>query len=210
MIRAAYTVCMHVRAVLAAGLLAVVPAITAASQVDYGALWDGGTPFDTFLSSVRSRQGQWTSRFANAAIDADALSRARALPERRRLLVIAEDRCSDSAWVVPYIAKLAAAVPGRLELRVISRKAGSDIQEYRTPDGRVATPTVIVLDENNRPLGGWAERPAALHAWVIPIKASLSTRELYEKIDKWYADDGGKSTVREILQLLEKPQKEGQ
>ena len=123
--------------------------------------------FDQFLSSVRSQEAQWKSRFANAAIDADALTRVRALKERRRILVIAEDRCHDSAWALPYIAKLAAAVPERLDLRVISKAAGRDVQEYRTPDGRVATPTVIVLDESNRALAGWVERPSELHTWVI-------------------------------------------
>jgi hypothetical protein len=189
-------------------LLAGLPA-TPVHQVNYGALWDGAMPFDRFLSSVRSREAQWKSRFANAAIDADAITRARALKERRRILVIAEDRCHDSAWAVPYIAKLAAAVPERLELRVISRQAGSDVREYRTPDGRVTTPTVIILDESNRPLAGWAERPSELHAWVIGNKASLSSEELRAKIEKWYTEDAGKSTVREIVDLLEKRPAEG-
>ena len=181
-----------------------------AQQIDYGELWDSATPFDRFLSSVRSQEAQWKSRFANAAIDADALTRIRALKERRRFLVIAEDRCTDSAWAVPYIAKLAAAVPERLELRVISRDTGRDVhKDYRTPNGGLATPTVIVLDESNRPLGGWVERPSALRAWVEANKPSLSSEELRAKIQSWYADDKGRSTVRELVELLEKFQAEG-
>ncbi len=181
-----------------------------AQQIDYGAVWENATPFDRFLSSVRSQEAQWKSRFANAAIDADALTRTRALKERRRLLVIAEDRCHDSAWAVPYIAKLAAAVPERLELRVISRDAARDVpKEYRTPNGGLATPTVIVLDESNNPLGGWVERPSALRIWVAANKPALSSEELRAKIQSWYAGDAGQSTVREIVELLEQRQAEG-
>jgi hypothetical protein len=178
--------------------------VAAVRPVDYTALWDGAKRFDQFLSSVKSREAQWKSRFANAAIDADVLSRTRALNEKRRLLVIAEDRCHDSAWAVPYIAKLAAAAPERLELRVTGREAFTEIRDYRTPDGRLATPTVIVLNESNEPLAGWVERPAALHAWVKEKRGSMSSAELQAEQEKWYSEDAGRSTIREIVALLEK------
>ena len=66
-------------------------AAPAAPQIDYGSLWSKATPFHTFLENVRSRQEQWRSRFADAAIDAAAINEARALPGRRRILAIAED-----------------------------------------------------------------------------------------------------------------------
>jgi hypothetical protein len=177
----------------------------AAQPPDYGALWNKATPFDQYLQNVRARQEAWRSRFANAAIDADLMNEVRALPGKRRILVVAEDRCSDSAWAVPYIAKLAAAVPERLELRVLSRKEGSRIQsDNLTPDGRIATPTVLVLDEMNRPLGGWVERPAELQKWFIENKATMDTDVLHEKMDAWYTADAGKSTLREVLAILKK------
>ena len=102
-----------------------------AGQADYSALWDKATPFDQFLRTVKAREQAWKSRFANAAIDADLLNEVRALPAKRRILAVAQDRCSDSAWAIPYIAKLAAAVPERLELRVISPRDGGRIQSVR-------------------------------------------------------------------------------
>lgn len=180
-------------------------ATLAAQQVDYGAHWQAATPFDQFLSSVKVREQQWKSRFANAAVDAETLTRTRALPEKRRILVVGEDRCSDSAWAVPYLAKLAAAVPERLELRMINREKGSAIQSANpTADGKLVTPTVVVLDENDRVMGVWLERPAELKAWVASNKASMSSDELHDKIDKWQMQDGGKSTLKEILPILEK------
>ena len=190
-------------AVVAASL--ALGAVVAAQQPDYTALWDKATPFEQYLAGVRARQEAWRSRFANAAIEADILNEVRALPAKRRILAVAEDRCSDSAWAVPYIAKLAAAVPERLEVRVIGRKDGSRIQsDNLTPDGRLATPTVLVLDESNRALGAWVERPAELQKWFIENKATMDSDPLHEKMDVWYTEDAGKSTLREILALLKK------
>ena len=182
----------------------------AAAQPDYRTLWEKGTPFHLFLENVKARQDEWKPRFANAAVDADALTAARALPAKRRILAVATDRCSDSAWALPYIAKLAAAVPDKLELRVITPAEGSRIQSgHPTPDGRLATPTVIVLDEHDRYIGGWVERPAELQAWYIENKPKVTTNELYEHVSRWYADDAGRSTLREVLAILGRDAAEG-
>jgi len=184
-------------------LLLFCTAVIQGQQIDYAALWDKATPFDQFLAGVKVREPQWKSRFANAAIDAATLNDARALTEKRRILVVAADSCSDSAWAVPYVAKLAAAVPEKLELRVIGRREGSRIQSANlTIDGRLATPTVMVLDENNQPVGAWVERPAELQKWVIDNRASVSADELHDHMDKWYAEDAGRTTLSEVMAVL--------
>ena len=151
---------------IAAALLAAAVVGLQAQEIDFPRLWATATPFHEFLEGVRARREQWRSRFANAAIESEALDAARALPGKRRILAIAEDRCSDSAWAVPYLAKLAAAVPEKVELRVISAAQGRAIQaQHLTPDERQATPTIVVLDENSRFIGAWVERPAELQVW---------------------------------------------
>jgi hypothetical protein len=192
------------RPILPVGVVLLASSITAgAPQIDYAALWANATPFHTFLENVRARQEQWRSRFSNAAIEPAALTRARALPGKRRLLAVAEDRCSDSAWAVPYLAKLAAAVPEKLELRVIGRVDGSRIQsEHLTPDGRRATPTIVVLDDTDTFLGAWVERPAELQKWFVANKSVVSSDELHQHMDEWYTTDAGRSTVTEVLAIL--------
>lgn len=181
-----------------------------ALQPDYTALWEKATPFHLFLDNVKARQDEWKPRFANAAIDAASLTAARALPAKRRMLAVATDRCSSSAWALPFIAKLAAAVPEKLELRVITPAEGNRIQAaHPTPDGRLATPTVIVLDENDRYVGAWVDRPAELQAWYIENKPKVTTSELYDHVSKWYADDAGRSTIREMLAILGRDAAEG-
>jgi len=174
-----------------------------ARQIDYASLWTKATPFHTFLENVKARQEQWRTRFANAAISAEALSEARVLPGRRQILAIAEDRCSDSAWAVPYLAKLAAAAPEKLELRVIGHAQGRRIQaQHLTPDGRPATPTIVVLDEKSQFIGAWVERPDELQKWFIDKKATLGSGELHDRMDEWYQEDAGRSTVSEVLAIL--------
>jgi hypothetical protein len=192
---------------LAAGLtLLLGRSATEALQIDYAALWGEATPFHEFLENVRARREQWQTRFSNAAIDAAALTDARGLPGRRRILAIAEDRCSDSAWALPYIAKLSAAVPDKLELKVIPRATGRRVQSaHLTPDGRLATPTIVILDERNRFVGAWVERPSGLQKWFIENKPILSSDELHAEMDAWYAADAGRSTLREILAILGRP-----
>ena len=181
-----------------------------AQPIDYTALWDKATPFDQFLQSVRARDAQWKSRFANAAVTADVLNDIRALTGKRRILVVAIDKCSDSAWAVPYVAKLAAAVPERLELRVIGPREGSRIQSANlTPDGRIATPTIVVLDELNALIGAWVERPVELQAWVIKNRATVTSEVLHDQMDAWYAKDAGKATIREIVAVLKKNAAQG-
>ena len=179
------------------GLAAVSP-----QQIDYEPLWEKARPFHVFLENVRARQQQWRTRFANAAIDADAITAARSLPGRRRILAVAEDRCSDSAWVLPYVAKLAAAVPEKLEVRVLSAAEGSRIQSaHLTPDGRLATPTIAVLDDLGQFLGAWVERPSEVQTWYLEHK-TMPSDERYAHVDKWYTDDAGRSTIRELLEIL--------
>jgi len=191
---------------LAFGGAAVVLAVTAVTAApNYLAIYDKGMPFDQFLESTRTRRADWHERFANAAVDADSISRIRAIDGRRKILVVAEDRCSDSAQSIPYIAKLAAAVPEKLQLRVVSSTVGRSVmEEHLTPDGRPATPTIVVLSETGAFIGAWSERPAELQKWVVENKDKMNSDDLHERIAKWYADDAGKSAVREIVDLIAK------
>lgn len=197
---------------LVAAVVAVVLSgiATGGREVDYRDLWSRAMPFHAFLGTVRAQRDQWHSRFANAAIEAAALTRARALPGRRRILAVAEDGCSDSAWALPYLAKLAAAVPDKLELRVIGRADGARIQSaHQAPDGRIATPTIVVLDEQDRFVGAWVERPMELQKWFIEKQAVLASDDLHEQMAGWYTADGGRSTVREVLAILGRGPVEG-
>jgi len=178
---------------------------TAREAIDYSALYAKGVTFAAFLDAATAHPDDWRSRYSNAAVNADAVSRLRALPARRQLLVVAEDYCSDSTATVPYVARLVDAAPDRLEMRVIDSRTGRAVMEaHRTPDGRAATPTVVVLTAEGRLIGAWPERPSTLQTWVLEHKSTLTPEEFRERKAAWYAEDAGKSAVAEILALIER------
>jgi len=178
--------------------------VAGAQDVNYAALYDQGVPFSTFLERAKSHRTEWMGNFERAKPDADAIARARALPERRKILVVAEDWCADSLNTVPYLAKLVEAAPDRLELHVIDSTVGKGVMEAnRTADGRSATPTIVVLGADSQRLGAWIERPAVLQKWFTEQKPLLPREELLDRKAKWYVEDAGKSTVNEIVTILE-------
>ena len=173
--------------------------------LDYSAYYAKGVTFAAFLDAATSRPEEWRKRYGNSAVTADTVSRLRALPARRLLLVVADYSCSDSIATVPYVARLVDAAPDRLELRLINSRTGRPIMEaHRTSDARPATPTVVVLTADGHLVGAWSERPSVLQAWVLEHKPTLSRTEFSDRKAAWYADDEGKSAVAEILALIER------
>ena len=88
---------------------------------------------------------------------------------------MAEDACHDSLGTLPYLAKLVDASPDTLSMRVVRKSVGLPVMEaHRTPDGRPATPTIVVLDAEGGVKGVIAERPAALWDSRRSIRAAAS------------------------------------
>lgn len=186
--------------------LAVIAGVVAAAPVaaqDHAELWAAGETYEAFREGITARRSLWQRNTEQARVPATLLERARAVPGSWRLLVVAFDRCSDSVNTIPYIAALADSLPG-LELRIIPPESGRAIMAaHRTPDGRSATPTVLLLDDDWRPAGAWVERPSELQAWYIANPDNLSHDARYFEKMEWYGEDAGESTITEIVELLE-------
>lgn len=201
---------MSLTAALCAVSLAFAPeapaALTSVATTDSAlvALYDSGQPWEAFLDATRARREMWLRHATEGVIPADAVARARALPGRFRLLVVSVDSCSDSVNTVPFIARLVAAVP-QLQMRVLTPAQGRELMEARrTPDGRPATPTVVILDEAGAEVGCWIERPAALQAIAQQMRADGSIDNFAPRKAAWYEADAGVSTVHEVVAALEK------
>ncbi len=172
---------------------------------DYLALYRQGVTFAAFLERARARPDEWKQRYRDAAVTPDMVTRMRALPDRRLLLVVAEDWCSDSMNSIPHVARLADGAPERVALRIIDSTLGRPIMDvHLTPDGRAATPTIIVLREDGSPVGSWVERASTAQAWFLEQRKSVTRQTLRTQLRQWYADDGGRTTVGEIAALLER------
>lgn len=165
------------------------------------ALFDQGISWQTFLTDVQAQRATWEANASRAPVPADLVERVRKAAADLKLLVVAEANCSDSVQSVPYVARLAteAGIP----LRIVRKAAASAvIDRHRTPDGRTATPTVILI-RGGEDAGAWVERPAALQAWFI-AHADLTSSERLARKTGWYVWDRGESTLAEIVALVEK------
>lgn len=187
-----------------AGFLgALLVSLTVSPTVDYAALFDKGVAYRDFLDAARSRRDEWLERTKAATVDDEAVTRVQRLGTRRRLLVVAEDWCGDSANTLPYLARLVELAPDVLDMRIVDSSAGRPVMEaHKTPDGRAATPTMVVLDEAGTFLAAWVERPSVLQKWYLEKENELSRSDLLDQKYKWYKEDRGKSTIREIVELL--------
>jgi len=179
----------------------VAPARAAAETLEE--LYAAGQTWDAFYDAATGRRALWEENRARAAVPDALLERARAVPGTWRILVIAVDACSDSVNSIPYIAKLAASVAG-LDLRIVHRDRGRALMEsHRTPDGRAATPTIILLNEKYEEAGCWIERPSKLQDWYLENHEKLESAQLLEQKMAWYRDDAGRETLREIVEMIE-------
>lgn len=184
-------------------LLLSLGAGSAAQQIDYGERWKASRSFDAFLESVNRRGDEWRENYAAAEVEPELLSRVVEAGGAWRMLVIAEDWCGDSANTVPWMARLAAQAPN-LELAVAGSEVGQDVMEaHRTPDGRAATPTVVLLDESFAERGCWVERPEALQTWYLEQQGRVAEEDLKARRYQWYATDRGRETLREIVERVE-------
>ena len=165
--------------------------------------YEGGVTFAAFLDRAERRKDQWNANYRNAVVPDALVARARAVGGSWKLLVVAVDGCSDSVNTIPYIAKLIDAVPG-IEMRIVDNEVGKGIMEsHRTPDGRPATPTVILLDAAFEERGCFIERPAALRQWMADHKAKSGDDGLFAGKMEWYDADKGVQTMTEIVATLE-------
>lgn len=171
--------------------------------------WAAARPWAAYLASVRAHRDLWEAHARRMSLEEDALHRLRHLPGPRRVLVLTADWCGDAARSVPVLAAAFDAAPDVEHRYLASDDAPETLGRYLTHGGR-AIPVAIVQDEHRRELGAWGPRPAPLQAL---LRARLrregppspeTKAAFYAPLMAWYAQDGGRTTVEEILMLLER------
>ncbi len=190
-----------VRMVLAIAAALLLAPETGAQELDARELYEDGVTFEEFLANTDRRREAWHAHYEGGAPTYQALQAARAVGGELKFLVVAEDWCGDSVNTVPYLARLVEQVPG-WEMRVINSRRGADLMAANpTPDGRAATPTILVLDSDDEQVGAFIERPTILQEWFLRAESELPRKELFEQKYTWYAEDAGEETVRELTEL---------
>ncbi len=171
---------------------------------DFRALYTSGVSYEDFLAAADRRRGLWLQNTLKAdGLSAEMIERARAVGGTWRFLVVAVAACSDSVSIIPYLAELVSVVDG-LDMRIVDSSAGRAVMEaHRTPDGRAATPTVLLLDSDYEERGCFIERPRSLQSWIIENQGRISSEELFTRKMAWYDEDAGSETVAQLVEILE-------
>lgn len=167
------------------------------------AIYDQGRPYTDFLGAATRRAELWHGNSEKAqGLDPALVERARAVGGRWHFLAVAVDSCSDSVSTIPYLAELVARVDG-LDMRIVDSTVGRSVMEgHPTPDGRAATPTVLLLDANFEEAGCFIERPLELQTWILE-NSDWTRDEVYENKMEWYDEDAGHGTVETFVEMLE-------
>jgi hypothetical protein len=160
--------------------------------------------FEVFLPQAKVYPDLWAAITRRAIVPDDMLARAAQLKIVRHLLVMSEDWCGDAVNTVPWVAALANAMPG-VDLRMTTRDDHLDVMDQHLTNGSRSIPVVMVLDGEFKELGWWGPRPTALQAWaILPETRALLKDVRYRELRRWYASDRGRTTLSEMLGLLER------
>lgn len=185
-------------------LFALLLSLSAQAPSPMTALLDQGLPWTEYLASTQQQRETWV-RNAGRSVPDDLVARLKTAGTGLRLLVVAEDWCSDSVNSIPYLGTL--ATKAGVDLRVINAQVGKTLMEsHRTPDGRAATPTVLLI-RGGKEVAAWVERPAALQTWFIGMTGKIETAERQQRKLNWYDWSRGDDALKEIVALAEQTAK---
>lgn len=172
-------------------------------ETDLRGRYDSGLTMREFVERAEANRELWKAMTRRASAPDDLVARARLLPPRR-LLVLLEDWCGDAVNTIPVLAALVEAVP-QLELRVLGRDANPDLMDAHLTGRSRSIPVVMVLDEDYVERGWWGPRPSELQCWVTsPEARAMTMAERYKEVRRWYARDHGRTTLVEVIELMER------
>ncbi len=125
-------------------------------------------------------------------------------------IVISEGWCGDAAQLLPIINKM-AELSINIDLRIVLRDENEALMNQFLTNGGKAIPKLLILDaETLTVLSDWGPRPEGAKNLILDYKAQFGMIDEIAKteLQKWYLHDKGVSTQNEILELVEKCDKQ--
>ena len=158
--------------------------------------------FPDFLDTAEANPELWRAVYDRARVPDDLAERAQALPGKWHLLILSADWCGDAVNTVPVVIRLAEVAPN-VDIRLLDRDENLDLMDAHLTNGSRSIPVVMVFDEQWRERGWWGPRPRELQRWVMEEGKALPKAERYREVRRWYARDRGRTTIEEVLAVLE-------
>jgi hypothetical protein len=162
-----------------------------------------GETFGEFLARPIKNHDLWVALAHRVEIPLEISARVEALGGRWHLLVLSEDWCGDSVNIVPIVAKLADSV-SNMDMRILARDENLDIMDTHLTGKSRSIPVIILLNQKFQECGWWGPRPRPLQQWVMEKGMLLPKDERYKEVRTFFARDRGLTTMREIVEMLEK------
>lgn len=119
-------------------------------------------------------------------------------------LVIAEGWCGDAAQIVPIFHKM-AVVTDKIDLKIVLRDDNPQLMDQFLTNGSRSIPILIIIDADTfEVVGHFGPRPTQAKQLIVDYKAQHGVVDETAKtaLQKWYFDDKGLSTQREVMALL--------
>ena len=184
-----------------------------------------GDTWEGYLEKMGDYQAISRRLYAGASIPTELRDQFVELVEKHggelSISAMTEEWCGDSAVTLPFVARLAEAVPG-IELRILFGKDQPELKAAYEGDGYESIPMLSFFDASWNEIGRWMERPKPANekvgAWVAarPRIGEIygkddpeSQRELKEifaglvsEMEGWYRDEYWKDTLSEIREVL--------
>lgn len=162
--------------------------------------------FAAYAESAQKNGELWRGLYRTASVPESLLLRASALTRKWHLLAVSEDWCGDAVNTLPLLARFTDMLPV-IELRLVRRETNPDLMAGHLTSGTRSIPVVIALDEAFVEHGWWGPRPTELQRWVRREGQLLPKEERYRRIRRWYARDRGRTTIEEVLEVLERAER---
>ncbi|WP_395061406.1 thioredoxin family protein [Flavobacterium sp.] len=119
-------------------------------------------------------------------------------------LVLSESWCGDAAQILPILNKMAQA-SDKIDLRIVLRDDNQELMNLFLTNGTRSIPKVIIIDKTtNEVINDFGPRPEEARRLIVNYKAKHGIVDETAKIElqKWYLNDKGISTQREIIALM--------
>lgn len=136
-------------------------------------------------------------------MDSEVQKKLNNIKSKQTWLVLVEGWCGDVAQILPII-KLMTDSSENIELKVVLRDENDDLMAQFLTNGAKSIPKLIVLDENLEIINHWGPRPEGAKNLILDYKAKHGIVDEPAKIalQKWYLEDKGISTMKEIVEIV--------
>ncbi len=123
---------------------------------------------------------------------------------RQKWLVLTEDWCGDSAFLLPVAERIARDAE-HIELRILPRDENLDLMDQHLTNGGRSIPKLLAFDaETAAELFTWGPRPDAAAAKFLELKATgIEKPQIVAGLVDWYAQGGWKTAESELALLVQ-------